>query len=178
MDVQNFFLVNFFSTSSNSDYGLLTLQHEIAHAIGFNSATFDNKMILDGSGNQVKSVKEIKQGDKVIGYGFTGGNANKVYQKELGGFPNHTSVPLENRNDSGHWNEWLFPDSSEDLFLFGEDELMTTSTPPGEDDTILSKLTLGAFEDLGFIVDESKARNTEVFQGSILLDSPLDNINY
>jgi hypothetical protein len=165
--------------NTNSDYGLLTLQHEIAHAIGFNSKTFDNKKTLDGSGNLVKLVKEIKQGNKVVGYGFTGNNANRVYQKELGGFPNHTSVPLENDNNPRHWNEWLFPDSSEDPFLFGEDELMTTSTPPGEDDTVLSKLTLGAFKDLGFIVDESKAGDIKVFQSSILgVNSPLANIKY
>jgi Bacterial Ig-like domain/Leishmanolysin len=153
---------------TDTNYGLQTLEHEIAHAIGFNSETFDKKGLIE------KNIGNYR-------YGFKGKNALAAYHA-LGGKVAHKSVPLE--DDKGltpsHWNEWLFPDSTEDPFLFGTDELMTTSPPPGEEDVFLSKLTLGAFQDLGFNVDPNKGTNNQVDQGSwlYLYTNPILNIGY
>ena len=150
-----------FDEITNTTYGLQTLKHEIAHAIGFNSETFDKKKLIK---------KDIGNNR----YGFTGTKALHTYKTTLGGKATHSSVPLE--DDSGltpsHWNEWLFPDSSEDWVLFGTDELMTTSSPDGEDDVFLSQLTLRAFEDLGFDVGLHKGAATPVYQGSWLRNPP------
>jgi hypothetical protein len=179
---------------ANTNYGLQTLRHEIAHAIGFNSATFDNKIFLtkddkgnplkDKNGNLIyeKAVRKIESTDStgkktVIGYGFTGQNALIAYHK-LGGKFTHKSVPLQNKVTPGHWNEWLFPDSTEEGF--GADELMTASFPVGEDDIFLSKLTLAAFQDLGFDVDINKGTDDKVYGGIwvYLSKNPILNISY
>jgi hypothetical protein len=150
---------------------LQTLQHEIAHAIGFNSETIARKNLV--------TTKTIPEGH----YGFLGKKALEEYHK-LGGKPEHKSVPLEDEPNPGapHWNEWLFPDSREENRYFGVigvDELMTTANPPGKD-AILSKLTLAAFEDLGIDVDYTKAGNINVFSGSYIppLSNPLFGIDY
>ena len=164
----------------NTNFGLQTLQHEIAHAIGFNSQTFADKGLVKNVGGNH--------------YGFTakGNNALLAYHA-LGGKLSHTSVPLEDKPNPGHWNEWLFPDGQGEYRSFpsppiaGQDELMTTSTPRGSGDAILSKLTLGAFQDLGFSVDLNKGADLKINQGGTVIDifkgtlpyiNPLFDINY
>ena len=147
----------YFSDEIIGTYELDTLKHEIAHAIGFNSETFDKKKLIK------KDIGENK-------YGFTGTNALDAYHA-LGGKATHSSVPLE--DDKGltpsHWNELLFPDSTENPRdnpnLFTTDELMTKSPPVGEEDIFLSKLTLRAFQDLGFTVELDKGADTPVYPG-------------
>ena len=57
----------------------------------------------------------------------------------------------------------------------GKDELMTTANPPGQN-AILSKLTLEAFKDLGFTVDDAKAGSIKIFRGdSHPILGPFDN---
>ena len=52
------------------------------------------------------------------------------------------------------------------------DDLMSVSTPPGQH-AVVSKVTLGAFEDLGFDVDMTQASETlKVFAGSVFQDNP------
>lgn len=174
-----------------------TMQHEIAHAIGFNPATLEDKdLIKDITGNSGETY-----------YGFTGNNALNAYH-ELGGelVKEHESVPLEdNDSNPGHWNEWLFPDGSGDEgytiivdlptseFPFFEktpvkvpgfsrkDELMTTANPPGKD-ALVSKLTLGAFKDLGFTVDGDKSQDIDLYTSfdgfGLIAESPLLDIGY
>lgn len=174
----------------DKDKFLQTLQHEIAHAIGFNSKTFAKKGF----------VKTINQGGRTY-YGLDGTkapNALKTY-KELGGKSSHESVPLEDKdNTPAHWHEWLFPDSSE-ISNFDKtlvkvrggnndfDGLMTSATPP-DDKAVLSKLTLGAMEDLGFEVDYGQAGSIRIHpwqigvpgvsSGSFLGTNQLFNIKY
>lgn len=164
---------------TNTNYGLYTLKHEMAHAIGFNSDTFNKKGFIKPLGI-----------DGVTGenaYGFTGKNALNAYHS-LGGKKTHTSVPLEDDEKStpGHWNEWLFPDKEGEVYYLysirGKDELMTTANPPGQN-AILSKLTLGAFKDLGFTVDDAKAGSINIFTGDrhpVLgpFENPLFDIAY
>ena len=154
-----------FSDEIIGTYELQTLKHEIAHAIGFNSETFDKKKLIK------KDIGENK-------YGFTGTKALHAYHHLLGGTAQHSSVPLE--DDTGlrpsHWNEWLFPDSGGIPFVSGIDELMTTSSPR-RDYVFLSKLTLGAFQDLGFDVDPNKGTYNQVYQGSPFTN-PLFYMNY
>ena len=159
-----------FSDEIIGTYKLDTLKHEIAHAIGFNSETFNKK-------------KLIKEDIGKNRYGFTGTKALGTY-KTLGGKATHSSVPLE--DDPGltpsHWNEWLFPDSTKNTLFgienkkFGTDELMTTSPPVGEEDVFLSELTLRAFQDLGFTVDPDKGADTKVYQGRWLKYPLLDPV--
>jgi len=181
-----------FDDITGTTYGLQTLQHEIAHAIGFNSQTFKEKGLI-------KSI-DGSWSDWLLGkkrYGFQGKNALDAYHA-LGGHTTHSSVPLE--NDRGltpsHWHEWLFPDNTEHP-SFLTDELMTTSPPrkmniPSRPDVFipdafLSELTLGAFQDLGFNVDPNKGADTKIHQGMWLKDpqsnpvfepNPLFNIPY
>ena len=139
----------------NTYYGLITLQHEIAHAIGFNSFTFASKEL----------IHEFSYGKQY--YGFIGENSLITYHA-LGGNINHTSVPLENTNP-GHWNELLFPDSWDEAYtgFMYPDELMTSESRPLKN-PILSKLTLAAFMDLGFQVDMTKGDSYKI--DSYLLD--------
>jgi Bacterial Ig-like domain len=151
-----------------TDYGLDTLKHEIAHAIGFNSGTFASKGLIDKFTYNPYAVPFINQYETY--QGFKGENAVKVYH-ELGGNPLHRSVPLDADSPS-HWNEWLFPDDSEFVLSgfwspFDTDELMTTNPPNDKNDKVyLSKLTLAAFMDLGFTVDWNKADNIQVDPGT------------
>jgi hypothetical protein len=162
---------------TDTNYGLQTLEHEIAHAIGFNSETFNKKGLIKNIGN--------------YRYGFTGSKALAAYHDSGGIFAKkHGSVPLE--DDKGltpaHWNEWLFPDGSGSDVVSTSyshiDELMTTNPNPKGGDALLSTLTLAAFEDLGFKVYDTKVDNINVFRGwidplnSSFINNPLFNINY
>jgi hypothetical protein len=168
--------------------GLDTLKHEIAHAIGFNTSTVDEQGWLKENINN-SSFPDFGLFDN--GNGFTGPNALQAY-KDLGGNPDHTSVPLQNGNKNDgkglvHWNEWLFPDGkgekTDGITIRGQDELMTTEAPLGNENVVLSKLTLGAFQDLGFTVDLTKGdENLKINLGGIQDDTsyanPLFNIDY
>jgi hypothetical protein len=161
-------------------YGLQTLKHEIAHAIGFNTTTLTEKELVKNNINNNYFFDD--------GNGFKGENALAAY-KELGGKDSHQSVPLQDGSatDSiAHWNELLFPDGNDGSPLLGykvpgTDELMTTSTPQGGN-ALLSKLTLGAFQDLGFKVDDTNAEDLTVFQGANtslgFVENPLFGIEY
>jgi Bacterial Ig-like domain len=160
-----------------TDYGLDTLKHEIAHAIGFNAGTFAQKGLIDEFTYNPYVIPIINQYETYRG--FKGENAVKVYH-ELGGNPLHKSVPLD-ENSPGHWHEWLFPDQSEMDFIvwspFDTDELMTTNPPIDKNDKVyLSKLTLAAFTDLGFTVDWNKADNIKVNSGTF--GNPIVSIPY
>jgi 5-keto 4-deoxyuronate isomerase len=163
---------------TGTTYGLQTLKHEIAHAIGFNSATFAKKiMLIDKATFEQKPL--LKKFSGTNRYGFEGPKALAAY-RALGGNTDHSSVPLEDDEEGtpSHWHEWLFPDFTEmkkkTLFpSFYKDELMTASSPSRirwyEDlllpDAFLSELTLGAFQDLGFDVEPKRGENTKIYQG-------------
>lgn len=171
VDIDNFIDDN----GNGTTYGLQTLKHEIAHAIGFNSATFENR-------GSVTTI--VENGTKY--YGFNGTNALKAYKSKKGK-QDHKSVPLENKSNPAHWNEWVFPDKTElqtipdaRLFGFPDDELMSSTTPNNQN-AVLSKVTLGAFQDLGFDVNPNAGSNLEVYSSSnipLLHSSPLFAINY
>jgi hypothetical protein len=179
-------------------YVLQTLQHEIGHAIGFNSAVLEAKQLikeLDPSTRVTFTDSKTGTSTTLASYGFTGTKALDEYHK-LGGPTSHKSVPLEDIEvdpttkkpikSPGHWKESVFPDSNDLTFdellvkSFKGDELMSVETPDTQD-AYVSKVTLGAFEDLGFNVDMTQAtEELKVFTGSLWWSggNPLFDIPY
>jgi hypothetical protein len=114
--------------------------HEMGHALGFVGAIFNQLGLVDGAGN------------------FIGTNAVAAY----GGL-----VPLENSGGSGtagsHWDETGFMPNGTQM----SNELMTGYFVAGEQ-TNLSDTTIGAFEDLGYVV-----RDPDVVHNFYPIDSYL-----
>jgi hypothetical protein len=107
--------------------------HEMAHVLGFGTI-FDRLGLVSGAG-----------GDDPA---FTGSTATREYAALLGPGARPRSVPLANGSErgtrDGHWREGVFAN-----------ELMTgfLDLRPKP----LSRVTIGAFEDLGYGVDYSRA---------------------
>lgn len=103
--------------------------HEFGHALGFGSFLFGQKNLVDATGTL-----------------FVGANALREY-RSIFGRPTATGVPLETGGGAGtagsHWEENTF-----------QSELMTgfaTGALP------LSRLTIGAMQDLGYTVNYARA---------------------
>ena len=108
--------------------------HEMGHVLGFGTI-FDRVGLITGAGGPDPE--------------FTGANAAREYGDLLGGEgPRPTSVPLANVGGpgtrDGHWREEVFAN-----------ELMTGFLDTGANP--ISRLTIGAFEDLGYTVDYAAA---------------------
>lgn len=109
--------------------------HEMGHVLGFGTI-FDRLGLITGAGGADPE--------------FTGRNAAREYADLLGvgDGPPPTSVPLANVGGpgtrDGHWREELFAD-----------ELMTGFLDVGANP--ISRMTVGAFEDLGYSVDYAAA---------------------
>lgn len=109
--------------------------HEMGHVLGFGTI-FDRLGLITGAGGADPE--------------FTGSNAAREYADLLGvgDGPPPTSVPLANVGGpgtrDGHWREEVFAD-----------ELMTGFLDVGANP--ISRMTIGAFEDLGYSVDYAAA---------------------
>ena len=114
--------------------------HEMGHALGFVGVIFDQLGLADDLGN------------------FIGTNAMIAY----GGL-----VPLEDSGGTAtagsHWDEANFAPGGETM----SNELMTGFFVPGEV-TLLSDTTIGAFDDIGYVVQDLSPDST-----SLILDSHL-----
>jgi hypothetical protein len=115
--------------------GLLSgvILHEMGHAIGFSSTIFSPKSLLGGS-----SANPF----------FTGITGRVEFAKRKPGYTG-TPVPLENVGGAGtvssHWRQSVFGD-----------ELMVGFVSPGAI-LPLSTVTIGAMQDLGYVVDLTAA---------------------
>jgi hypothetical protein len=110
------------------------IAHEMGHVLGFGTI-FDRVDLITGAGGNDPQ--------------FTGMAAAREYGDLLGGDgPRPTSVPLANVGGpgtrDGHWREEVFAN-----------ELMTGFLDTGANP--ISRLTIGAFEDLGYSVDYAAA---------------------
>jgi hypothetical protein len=107
--------------------------HEMAHVLGFGSI-FDRLGLITGAGGADPE--------------FTGTSATREYAALLGPGARPRSVPLANVGGpgtrDGHWREEVFAN-----------ELMTGFLNRGPNP--LSRVTIGAFEDLGYSVDYARA---------------------
>jgi leishmanolysin len=107
--------------------------HEMAHVLGFGTI-FDRLGLVAGAGGPDPR--------------FTGERATREYGDLLGGSARPLSVPLANVGGpgtrDGHWREEVFAN-----------ELMTGFLDVGSNP--ISRLTIGAFEDLGYTVDLAAA---------------------
>ncbi len=107
--------------------------HEMGHVLGFGTI-FDRVDLIIGAGGPDPE--------------FTGKNATREYGALLGAGPPPTSVPLANVGGpgtrDGHWREAVFAN-----------ELMTGFLDIGANP--ISRVTIGAFEDLGYSVDYAGA---------------------
>ena len=116
------------------DGSLLTvIIHEMGHVLGFGTI-FDRLGLIVGAGGPDPE--------------FTGENATREYGDLLGESTRPRSVPLANVGGAGtrdgHWREEVFAH-----------ELMTGFLDTGANP--ISRLTIGAFEDLGYRVDYARA---------------------
>jgi hypothetical protein len=117
-----------------SDGSLVSvIVHEMGHVLGFGSI-FDRLGLITGAGGADPQ--------------FTGANAIREYATLLGTAARPRSVPLANVGGpgtrDGHWREAVFAN-----------ELMTGFLDSGPNP--ISRLTIGAFEDLGYRVDYARA---------------------
>jgi hypothetical protein len=107
--------------------------HEMGHVLGFGTI-FDRVDLIMGAGGPDPE--------------FTGENATREYAALLGAGARPASVPLANVGGpgtrDGHWREEVFGN-----------ELMTGFLDTGANP--ISRLTIGAFEDLGYTVDYAAA---------------------
>jgi hypothetical protein len=107
--------------------------HEMGHVLGFGTI-FDRVGLIVGAGGEDPE--------------FTGPSATREYADLLGPGARPRSVPLANVGGpgtrDGHWREEVFAN-----------ELMTGFLDPGANP--ISRLTIGAFEDLGYSVDYARA---------------------
>jgi len=113
-----------------------TILHELAHALGFLPFLWDQLGLID------ETVASDPR--------FTGVNATREYQNIFA--TAETSVPLygEGQPDDGsyaaHWRDSLFGD-----------EIMVSAADPNAPAGPLSAITVGAFQDVGYEVDYSRA---------------------
>lgn len=107
--------------------------HEMGHVLGFGTI-FDRVGLITGAGGADPE--------------FTGEHATREYADLLGAGARPRSVPLANVGGpgtrDGHWREEVFAN-----------ELMTGFLDTGANP--ISRLTIGAFEDLGYSVDYARA---------------------
>jgi hypothetical protein len=107
--------------------------HEMAHVLGFGTI-FDRVGLITGAGGDDPE--------------FTGSNAIREYAALLGPQARPRGVPLANVGGpgtrDGHWREEVFAN-----------ELMTGFLDRGPNP--VSRVTVGAFEDLGYSVDYERA---------------------
>ena len=107
--------------------------HEMGHVLGFGTI-FDRVGLIAGAGGPDPR--------------FTGEHATREYGDLLGGAERPLSVPLANVGGpgtrDGHWREEVFAN-----------ELMTGFLDVGTNP--ISRLTIGAFADLGYTVDPAAA---------------------
>ena len=113
-----------------------TILHELAHSLGFLPTLWDQLGLLDDT---------VATNPR-----FTGTNATREYQTIF--VTAETSVPLYEQgqpNDgsyAAHWRDSLFGD-----------EIMVSAADPSAPAGPLSAITVGAFEDIGYEVDYSRA---------------------
>lgn len=109
--------------------------HEMGHVLGISSSLWSVKRLVTGLG----TTNPV----------YTGPKALAEYNKLLS-IPTATSVPLENTGGGGtagsHWRESIF-----------DTELMTGYSEQGGIPMPISRVTVGALEDLGYTVDYAKA---------------------
>ena len=107
--------------------------HEMGHVLGFGTIFDRVDLIIGAGGNDPQ---------------FTGANATREYAALLGAGARPRSVPLANVGGpgtrDGHWREEVFAH-----------ELMTGFLDIGANP--ISRVTIGAFEDLGYRVDYAAA---------------------
>jgi hypothetical protein len=107
--------------------------HEMGHVLGFGTL-FDRLGLITGAGGDDPE--------------FTGQNAAREYGDLLGAGARPRSVPLANVGGpgtrDGHWREEVFAN-----------ELMTGFLDDGANP--ISRMTIAAFEDLGYAVDYTRA---------------------
>ena len=105
-----------------------TMIHEFGHALGF----------IGGVYNNPSRFNYLDSSGNYVGP-QSGSNALAEYQRIA---PGATSIPME-PGDDGHWNEAVF-----------DTEIMT---PIADINSVISTLTVGLLEDIGYAVDYSNA---------------------
>jgi hypothetical protein len=112
--------------------------HELGHALGFNPSTYGPKKLTGGGADDPF---------------FSGPSARTEFAKH-GAWYTGMTVPLENQSNAGpndpHWR-----------FLIFGDEVMSSGIATGFTSP-LSVITLGLFQDLGYVVDFEAADPYEV----------------
>ena len=113
--------------------------HEMGHVLGFSKYFFERLGLTSG-------------------FDYTGSNAVLAYQN-LTGDSSLDSVPLDNTGGEGragsHWREGVF------------DRELMTGLSESSSPMPLSIVTVGAFKDLGYVVDYSKADDFTLLSSSL-----------
>ena len=144
--------------------------HEIGHALGFSDNSKSFKLLVDNTNANGSSTSDPR---------FTGEKAtfwyNQLYNNQ------ESSVPLETESTfkagdivykgAGHWRERSAPSLG--------NEIMTPGiSNPAIQKNVISKITIGAMEDLGYTVNYDEAE-AEVLNSTVtkVSDSNLDDDN-
>jgi hypothetical protein len=122
------------------------ITHEMMHVIGLGTLWSDRNLVQDPG---------------TLNPRYTGSNGITGCQSTGGSVACSSSVPVENEGGSGtvdaHWRESTF-----------NTELMTGFLDPGSP---ISLMTIGALEDLGFVVNEAAADTYMIFVNALRVDS-------
>lgn len=125
------------------------ITHEMLHVIGIGTLWDDRSLVLDGGTPNPR---------------YSGSNGITGCQAAGGSIACSASVPLENEGGDGtveaHWRETTF-----------NTELMTGFLDSGFNP--ISLMTIGALEDLGFVVNEAAADTYMIFVNALRVESGL-----
>jgi hypothetical protein len=125
------------------------ITHEMMHVVGIGTLWTDRNLVVDAGTANPR---------------YTGGNGIAGCQSTGGTIACSATVPVENTGGSGtadsHWRESTF-----------NSELMTGFLDAGA--VPISLITIGALEDLGFVVNEAAADTYMIFVNALRVESGL-----
>jgi len=134
--------------------------HELGHALGIGSVW----MNVTNTNPQTSAYNYDSSSNS---YFYNGSNGNREYRSVLGVTDTTYQIPLE--DSGGYGTEIVHPEENEDrikdgLTHFGLDhELMTGYVETDDRPEVLSRITVGMLEDLGYSVNYNNADNYYLF---------------